>query len=162
MRAERHSKKLISEEDIEKLREVLRQEESLPIEKSQQFVSDFVEAFNNLDGIRQEWLRQAKTAFNVELLMTIVAVLIIFFGVILLFLTGSVTVSVITGISGIIIKVISKLFFPISKEANDRLDRLDKTRSAMRVIAEISDPAKRDKAIDDLAVSLRGLMRCGL
>ncbi|MFN3532347.1 MAG: TRADD-N-associated membrane domain-containing protein [Candidatus Brocadia sp.] len=59
-------------------------------------------------------------------------------------ITGSVTVSVITGISGIIIKVISKLLFPISKEANDRLDRLDKTRSAMRVIAGISDPAKRE------------------
>ncbi len=137
-------------------------EQQLPKELSEKIESDFTEvAYANLKQIQEERLRQARTSFNVALILMIIGILIIFAGIVLVFLEKTST-GIITLIVGAVTNAISALTFRFSKEANDRLDKvnhdlrvIEKTRWASKMIDGISDSKVKDKAKAQLAETLR-------
>ena len=111
--------------------------------------------------LRNERMRQAKTAFNAAVVLMIIGVIIIFSGIVLMFSTDSLASGAITTAVGAVTEVVSALLFRFNSEANNRLDeigkhlnRIEAAQIAMNIAAKIEDPSKRDDAIRDAAVAL--------
>jgi len=120
------------------------------------------ETYQSTSGILSERMRQAKLAFNAALSLMVVGVLIIFIGIVLLwlkegFVSGSITIAV-----GSISEIISLLVFKLNKETNNRLDELRKdlsvietARVGLSIAKQIENQEKRDHAISQLSLRLQ-------
>jgi len=148
---------------IEEVKLLVRDLQSkLPTDISEKIETDFTDvAYENLKDIQRERIRQAKMAFNVALGLMVIGILIIFTGIILLFLEKT-SAGIVTSIVGTVTNVISFLTFRFSKEANDRLDQInqdlkiiEKTRWASKMIEEIDDPTIKNKAKAKLADAIK-------
>ena len=124
-------------------------------------INTLTTARNSAVEYRKERGRQAKLAFNAALVLSIVGILIIFVGVILLFVKDSVTPGAITAGVGAISEIVSLLLFKLSKDANGRYDdvgkdlsRIDRAKEASDIARQIDDPAKRDQALREVVKSL--------
>ena len=120
------------------------------------------ETYQSTAEIVSERMRQAKTAFNVAIALMVIGVLIIFIGVVLLYLKESVESGLITVGIGAISEILSIIVFGFNKETNNRLDELRKDMSVIEIARvgliiakEIEDQEKRDHAISELSLSLQ-------
>ena len=109
---------------------------------------------------RREKRQQARITFFVALITLILAILFIFFGVVLIY-TGKLQAGIVTSVSSIFSGIVSGLAFAFNKQANDRLDEMakeliviERTHTAMEYIFYIKDVKLRDKALSDLAKDL--------
>ena len=75
--------------------------------------------------IIMERLRQARLSFNIALLLTTVSTMISLVGIGLLF-SGKVSEGTVTTAGGLTSEIVSVRFLKLTKEANDRLDRMAK------------------------------------
>lgn len=150
-------------EEVNKL--VGNLQSTLPSELSEKIEADFTDvAYENLKDIQEERLRQARTSFNAALILMVIGILIIFAGIILVFLEKT-SSGIITLIVGAVTNAISALTFRFNKEANDRLDQvnhdlkiIEKTRWASKMIDDIDDPKMKNKAKAKLAETIKSEM----
>ena len=154
---------LRTEKDVQIALEILAEEDEKldPTEADKTGLSVVEATTHHIDGIREERLRQAKSAFNAALGLAVIGVLVVLAGVILL-LVGNTTAGVITAASGITSEVISAVLFVLNRDANDRLDGLnrdlqvlERARYGMEYIDKIENPTTKDAAIRSLASDLR-------
>jgi len=120
------------------------------------------ETYQSTAGIVSERMRQAKTAFNVAIVLMVIGVLIIFLGIALLYLKESFESGLITVGVGAVSEILSVIVFGFNKETNNRLDELRKdmsviemARVGLTIAKEIEDQEKRDHAISELSLSLQ-------
>ena len=141
---------------------VNKSEEMSDAEANEVAVNALVAARRSTVEFRNERVRQARLAFNVALALSVIGVLIVFGGVILLFIRDSIAPGAITAGVGAISEIVSLLLFKLSNDANGRLDNvgqdlglIDKARVAAELAKEIEDPSKRDDAIRAAANALQ-------
>lgn len=108
--------------------------------------------------IHKEQVRQARITFDAALAIGVTGILILLAGV-ASFLYHGVQASdmgrAITVAAGIVMNFLSFFMIKFHRETNNRLDEIRRDESAIRLIAEIRDPVKRDDAICELAKALR-------
>ena len=108
--------------------------------------------------IQKEQVRQARITFNAALGVGITGTLILLAGVASFLYHGSEasdTGRAITVAAGIVMDFLSFFMIKFHRETNSRLDKIRRDESAIRLIAQIQDPVKRDDAISELAKALR-------
>ena len=108
--------------------------------------------------IQKEQVRQARITFNAALAIGITGTLILLAGVASFLYHGSEASDMGRGITvaaGIVMDFLSFFMIKFHRETNSRLDEIRRDESAIRFIAQIQDPAKRDEAISELAKALR-------
>ncbi len=145
-------------EDTSKFAEIVRESFELSNAKPDVLLLTWiVRTRNNLELQQKASLQQAGTTFIVTLIFLVLAILLVFTGVILIFTIG-LQVGVVTSVSSIVSGIVSSLAFTFNKQANDRLNEyakemnaLDKSNIAMQYISQITDSEKRDEAIVELA-----------
>ena len=120
------------------------------------------ETYQSTSGIVSERMRQAKLAFNAALSLMVIGVLIVFFGIALLWIKDSFESGLITVAVGAVSEIISLLVFKFNKETNNRLDELRKdlsvietARVGLSIAKQIEDQEKRDHAISELSLRLQ-------
>lgn len=120
------------------------------------------ETYQSTSGIVSERMRQAKLAFNAALSLMIAGVIIVFFGIGLLWVKDSFESGLITVAIGAISEIISLLVFKFNSETNNRLDALRKdlsiietARVGLSIAKQIEDQEKRDHAISQLSLRLQ-------
>lgn len=120
------------------------------------------ETYQSTSGIVFERMRQAKLAFNAALSLMIIGVLIVFSGVVLLWIKDSFEAGLITVAVGAVSEIISLLVFKFNKETNNRLDDLrrdlsviETARVGLSIAKQIENQDKRDHAISELSLRLR-------
>jgi hypothetical protein len=106
--------------------------------------------------IRSERLRQAYLSFNVALGLSVLGVLTIFASLIFL-LNSAISAGITSSVVAAVCEAIGVILFRFNKEANDRLDNINRdlniletTRLIMALVDEISDPLSRDAVIAEL------------
>jgi len=118
------------------------------------------ESYNSLSIFRIERERQARFAFNAALALIIVGIIIVFFGVFLLFAKkiteGSVTASI-----GAISNIIGGTILSFYRNTNDRMDKLNSdlfilntAKVQYAIILRINDTSKRDVEMAKLVNSI--------
>jgi len=118
------------------------------------------ESYNSLSIFRIERERQARFAFNAALALIIVGIIIVFFGVFLLFAKkiteGSVTASI-----GAISNIIGGTILSFYRNTNDRIDKLNSdlfilntAKVQYAIILRINDTSKRDVEMAKLVNSI--------
>jgi uncharacterized membrane protein len=114
--------------------------------------------YQSIAEIRNERMRQAKLAFNVAVTLMIIGVLIIFLGILLLWLKENISSGLITIASGAVSEVLSVIVFSFNKETNNRLDEIRKelsvietARVGLSIAKQIENLEKRDHAISELS-----------
>jgi hypothetical protein len=108
--------------------------------------------------IQREQVRQARITFNAGLTMGVTGTLILLVGVASFLYHGSQASDMgrtIMVAAGIVMNFLSFFMIKFHRETNNRLDEIRRDESAIRLIAQIQDPAKRDDAIYELAKALR-------
>lgn len=108
--------------------------------------------------IQKEQVRQARITFNAALAIGITGTLILLAGVASFLYHGSEASDTGRGITvaaGIVMDFLSFFMIKFHRETNSRLDEIRRDESAIRLIAQIQDPVKRDEAISELAKALR-------
>ena len=108
--------------------------------------------------IQKEQVRQARITFNAALAIGVTGTLILLAGVASFLYHGfeaSDTGRGITVAAGIVMDFLSFFMIKFHRETNNRLDEIRRDESAIRLIAQIQDPVKRDEAISELAKALR-------
>ena len=152
-----------SESDIKTIEGILVDEEKrLPRVESQPIVADiFKLSYHTTKKIRDERLRQARITFNWAVILTIIAVVVIFCGVVLLY-WGKITSGVVSTSVGAVTEVIGVVLFKLNRDANNRLDEVGKTLAnfekaqlGMSLIDKMVDESKKDEAIRKLAKYLQ-------
>lgn len=110
---------------------------------------------------RREKRQQGRITFFAALIALVIALGLIFFGVILIY-TGTLQAGMVTTASSIVSGIVSGLAFVFYKQANDRLDEmakelvtLERTHTAMEyIVSYIKDEKTRDEAIRDFVRNL--------
>jgi hypothetical protein len=108
--------------------------------------------------IQREQVRQARITFNAALAIRVTGTLVLLAGVASFLYHSSQandTGRAITVASGIVMDFLSFFMIKFHRETNSRLDEIRRDESAIRLVAEIQDPVKRDEAISELAKALR-------
>jgi hypothetical protein len=111
-----------------------------------------------IGNIQREQVRQARITFNAALAIGVTGTLVLLAGVTsFLFRSSHATDAgrAITVAAGIIMDVLSFFMIKFHRETNSRLDEIRRDESAIRLVAQIQDPRKRDEAICELAKVLR-------
>jgi len=124
-------------------------------------ISALNQAHGSTMALREERMRQAKTAFNAAIALLVTGILIIFAGVIFMLVKENPTGGAITTSVGAIVEVVSALLFRFNTEANNRLDeiakylnRIEGAQLALNLASKIENRQKRDDAIRDAAIAL--------
>lgn len=108
--------------------------------------------------IQKEQVRQARITFDAGLAIGVTGILILLVGVASFLYRGFQASDMGRGITvaaGIVMNFLSFFMIKFHRETNNRLDEIRRDESAIRLIAEIQDPVKRDEAIYELAKALR-------
>lgn len=128
--------------------------------ESDAVITVIAETYEGLSRFRVERLRQAKISYNIALALIASGILIIFFGVYLLF-KKSITQGALTSGVGSISSVIGNTVLKFYKETNDRMDNLDKdlfTLNTAKVqyslILKISNVSERNREFSKLIDSI--------
>jgi len=98
--------------------------------------------------IQKEQVRQARITFNAALAIGVTGTLILLAGVASFLYHGSEASDTGRGITvaaGIVMDFLSFFMIKFHRETNNRLDEIRRDESAIRLIAQIQDPVKRDK-----------------
>jgi hypothetical protein len=107
-----------------------------PKEAKEAALTVLADSVEFLQQLQRERLRQAARAFNVALGVAVTGALIVLLGVILLFFNqtneGTITASV-----GAITNIFNVLTFRLSRDANERLDKLAQLLGRIRVRKEL-------------------------
>jgi Putative DNA-binding domain len=110
---------------------------------------------------RREKRQQGRITFFVALIALVLALSLIFVGVVLIY-TGILQAGIVTSASSIVSGIVSGLAFVFYRQANDRLDEtakelvtLERTHTAMEyIVLYIKDEKTRDEAVRDFVRSL--------
>ncbi len=120
------------------------------------------ETYQSTRIIADERMRQARLSFNVAIGLMIIGVLIVFFGIGLLYLKEGFESGLITIGGGAVSEIISVIVFSFNKETNNRLDELRKdlstletARVGLKIAKEIENQEKRDNAISELSLRIQ-------
>jgi hypothetical protein len=108
--------------------------------------------------IQKEQVRQARITFDASLAIGLTGTVILLLGVASFLYHGfqaSDMGRAITVAAGIVMNFLSFFMIKFHRETNNRLDEIRRDESAIRLIAQIQDPDKRDQATYELAKALR-------
>ena len=108
--------------------------------------------------IQKEQVRQARITFDVALGIGVTGTVILLVGVASFLFHGFPASDMGRGITvaaGIVMNLLSFFMIKFHRETNNRLDEIRRDESAIRLIAQIQDPVKKDEAIYELAKALR-------
>jgi len=107
--------------------------------------------------IQKEQVRQARITFDASLAVGVAGTLIVLVGVASFlyhgFQAGAMGRAIAVA-AGIVMNFLSFFMIKFHRETNNRLDEIRRDESAIRLIAQIQDPVKRDEAICELAKAL--------
>lgn len=108
--------------------------------------------------IHKEQVRQARITFDAGLAIGITGTVILLAGVASFLFRGfqaSDMGRAVTVAAGIVMNFLSFFMIKFHRETNNRLDEIRRDESAIRLIAQIQDPVRRDEAIYEMAKALR-------
>ncbi len=108
--------------------------------------------------IQKEQVRQARITFDAGLAIGVTGTVILLAGVASFLFRGFQASDMGRGVTvaaGIVLNFLSFFMIKFHRETNNRLDEIRRDESAIRLIAQIQDPVKRDEAIYEIAKALR-------
>jgi hypothetical protein len=111
-----------------------------------------------IEQIQKEQVRQARITFDAGLAIGVTGTVVLLVGVASFLFHGFQASDMGRGITvaaGIVMNFLSFFMIKFHRETNNRLDEIRRDESAIRLIAQIQDPVKRDEAIYELAKALR-------
>ena len=121
----------------------------------------FSESHKTATTLRVERMKHTTLTFKAAYIVSIVATLIILFGIAIIVWKGMITKGVITAIVGAAGQVVGTILFRLNNDTNKFLDkaskdlyRIEAAKAAIIMVDKIEDPKKRDNIISETVKNL--------